>query len=387
MRVQRTARARTVSCPGLAYRCAVTVGEQEVAERSVAGSVGRFASFLSLFPFGAVILPWFASRAISIAVLLVAVDDPSRGSRFSQIGQLWDGAYYLDIARHGYGEVTPAIGFPKWPFFPGLPALIRLLGELGRDDVFVFVVNQLMFLIALAGLYRLARRHASVRGAALSVWALALFPASFVFSMTYPSALFLAASVWAFTFVEDRVDVVAGVLAAGAAIVRPNGIVVAIALVCAVRTWRRALVVAGPALAVVAGWCWYCYDRTGDALVFITTKERWEEITVVGLFDGGAKFTVLPHGLLALAAIAVVVLQRRRLPGAWIALTTLSLLPSLVTGMVGLARYTNECFPPFVAAGQVLERWSARAQYAALALSTCGLVSFAFIVGRYTLVP
>jgi hypothetical protein len=362
----------------------VTVGEQQVTGTAVTGRA-RLGRVGSLFPLRAVVLPWLFSRVVSTSVLLVAMNDPFGGSRFSQLAVKWDGSFYFAIAHDGYGPVD--VTFPRWPFFPGLPGLIRLLGEIGREDLLIFVINQLALLAALAGLYRLARRHASDRAAALSVWALALFPASFVFSMTYPSAIFLATSVWAFTFVEDRLDLLAGVLAAAAAIVRPNGIVVALALVFAVRSWRRAVVVAGPAAVVVAAWCWYCYDRTGDAFVFLTTKARWEEISAIGLVDGHAKLSVLPHGLLALAAIAVVVLQRRRIPGAWIVLTALSLLPSLLTGMVGLARYTNECFPPFVAAGQVLERWPARAQYAAFAVSTCGLVAFAFVVGRYQLVP
>ena len=36
--------------------------------------------------------------------------------------------------------------------------------------------------------------------------------------------------------------------------------------------------------------------------------------------------------------------------------TVLYLLPSLGLGMVGLGRYLNECFPPFVAAGMLLDR-------------------------------
>ena len=345
----------------------------------------RLAGVRSLFPLGAVVLPWLLSRLISVPVLLAAMDAPQLGSRFTQLAIKWDGSYYIEIARNGYGPVD--VVFPRWPFFPGLPALIRVLGELGRDDVLIFAVNQLAFLVALAGLYRLARRHASTRAAGLAVWSLALFPASFVFSMTYPSAIFLATSVWAFLLVEDHLDLVAGLLAAGAAIVRPNGIVVAIALVLAVRTLRRAVLVAGPALIVVGAWCWYCYDRTGDAFVFLTTKARWEEISAVGLFDGHAKLSVVPHGLLALGAVAVVVLQRRRIPGSWILLTALSLLPSLLTGMVGLARYTNECFPPFVAAGQILDRWSRGVQYALLTASACGMAVFAWVVGRYQLVP
>jgi low affinity Fe/Cu permease len=105
------------------------------------------------------------------------------------------------------------------------------------------------------------------------------------------------------------------------------------------------------------------------------------------LIDGKGKWSAVPHLVLALAAIGVVVWQRRRLPVALLVLTALSLLPSLVTGMVGLARYTNECFPPFVAAGQVLERWSNRWQVAALTASTVGLILFATIVARYDLVP
>jgi hypothetical protein len=140
-------------------------------------------------------------------------------------------------------------------------------------------------------------------------------------------------------------------------------------------------------VVAVVLWSWYCYERTGDALVFLTTKERWQEISAVGLVSGDAKWSVLPHLGLALAAIAVVVWQRKRMPPALLVLTALSLLPSLVTGMVGLARYTNECFPPFVAAGQVLERWSTRVQVALLTVSAVGLVLFAFVVARYELVP
>src|SRR5437868_3312918 len=84
--------------------------------------------------------------------------------------------------------------------------------------------------VAVAGVSRLASRRGGPRVAALSVWSLALFPASFVFSMTYPSAIFLAASVWAFVLVEEHHDLAAGLVAVGAALVRPNGLVLAVAL-------------------------------------------------------------------------------------------------------------------------------------------------------------
>src|SRR5205823_8945938 len=105
---------------------------------------------------------------------------------------------------------------------------------------------------------------------------------------------------------------------------------------------------------------------------------RWQEISAAGLVDGHAKWSVLPHAALALAAILAVVLARRRLPAAWLVFVALYLLPSLITGMVGLARYANECFPPFVAAGEILEQWSWRARLLAFGASAFGPVAFAF---------
>jgi hypothetical protein len=360
----------------------VAVDEQPVtaAKTSPAASGLR-----RLFPGRAVVAPWLLSRVISVVVMLVAINDPYRGGKFTQFAQKWDGAYYIGIARTGYGPVN--VPDPRWAFAPGLAAVVRVLRELGDEEVLLFVLNQLVFLIALAGVYRIARRYGSDRAALLAVWSLALFPASFVFSMSYPSAMFLAASVWAFVFVDDGHDLTAGILAAGAAVLRPNGFIIAISLAVAVKSVRRIAIVAVPAVVALGAWCWYCYEQTGDALVFITTKEKWQEITAFGLIDGKGKWSAVPHLVLALAAIGVVIWQRRRLPVAFLVLTALSLLPSLVTGMVGLARYTNECFPPFLAAGQVLERWSTRWQVAALTASTVGLILFATIVARYDLVP
>ena len=123
-----------------------------------------------------------------------------------------DGAWYVEIAKIGYGP-KPAPGTESpWPFFPFLPGLMRVGGWLGPSEAFVGVaVNHLAFLLGLAGLYRIARRHVSPRASELGVWLIALFPASFLFSMIYPSAIFLAASVWAFCFVEERRDLLRGI--------------------------------------------------------------------------------------------------------------------------------------------------------------------------------
>ena len=327
-----------------------------------------------------VVWPWLLSRVIAVAVLLVAVGAP----RWHGLVELFDGQHYLAIARHGYGPVD--VRWPRWPFFPGFPLIVRGIGVLGHDDVLAFLFNQIAMLVGLLGVYRLALRHSSERAAVLSVWLLAFFPSSFVFSMLYPSAVFFAVSVWAFLLVEDDHDLLAGLLAAVAAAVRPNGIVVALALLVAARSLRRAVSLALPTVAVLIAWCVYCYHQTGDALVFYTTKSRWGEVRLWQIFGTGGK-TAMFHLLAALLAVGVVVLQRRRIPRSWLALTILTVVPSLFVGMIGLARLVNESFPPFVAAGQLLERASIRVQQLVIACSAVGMVALAVAVAKTPWLP
>ena len=105
----------------------------------------------------------------------------------------------------------------------------------------------------------------------------------------------------------------------------------------------------------------YCCDRTGDPLVFLTTKARWQEITFVGLFEGNVKWSVLPHvRARASARWPCSCCSASGCPWSWLVFGALYLIPSLQLGMVGVGRYANECFPPFVGVGQILERWPRR---------------------------
>jgi hypothetical protein len=229
---------------------------------------------------------------------------------------------------------------------------------LGPSEALVGVlVNHAAFLIGLAGLYRIARRHFDDRASELAVWAIALFPASIMFSMVYPSAIIFAGTVWAFDFVEDRRDVAAAAAALAAVMVRPNGFLVAVALAFAVG-WklRRVAVVCGPAAIAFGAWCLYNLDRTGDALTFYKAKDGWPEIDVVDFVLRDRKIAI-PHVLLAAVAALAVVVVWRKLPRSWLVLTGLFLVLPFLTGMVGLGRYAGETFPPFVAAGEILRSW------------------------------
>jgi hypothetical protein len=341
----------------------------------------RFEDFRATF------IPTLVSRVLC-AVLLVLV--ASVGKSLSWEGfTRWDGAWYTAIAKLGYWT-DPAINAQRpWPFFPLLPELLRLVDRLGLPmQLTVVLLNNVLFWVALAGVYRIARRHTTAPAARYAVWALALFPASSVFSMLYPSSIFLAASVWAFVWVEERRDLAAGLAVLAAAMVRPNGAVVALAIVVAVwRTPKRLLVVLGPTVIGVGAWMAYCWHRTGDPLIFLTTKKDWAEVSIFDALTGAMKWAALPHAVVALAALGVVIYKRKRLPASWTVLTLLQLLPSLILGMVGLARYANECFPPFVAAGDVLASVSRPWRIAAFGAAVLGLFLFTLATIRYSLVP
>jgi len=325
--------------------------------KAAATDVARAPERLPLLPWREVVLPWLVSRLYSVALIVVMASIGNGGIRGTGFAR-WDGQWYLAIARVGYG-VEPVEGLQtRWPFFPGFPAVIRAIREIGLPDRgTVLVLNHLVFLIALAGVWRIARRYTSPGPARIAVWSLALFPGAFIFSMVYPSAIWLALSVWAFILVDERRDLAAAVLVTAAALVRPNGIVLAIALVLVLRSWRRVALVCAPSVVAVALWCVACYRWTGDAFVFLSAKEEWPEVTIKAFLSAPWRFDyVFPHVFLALAALGALFLRRRSLPFAWTVFTVLYLLPSLGLGMVGLGRYANESFPPFVAAGEVLHR-------------------------------
>lgn len=354
-----------------------------VGRSRVVGALG------ALFPWREVIVPWLVSRVLCAAVIIASTSWPFDDGLQLRGFQIWDGVWYTAIARDGYGALPVGDLQTRWPFFPLLPGVMAGLDRIGLgDQASIVIVNQLALLVAFAGVYRIAQRHASPRAAALSVWLLALFPASFVFTMIYPSAIFLAASVWAFVFIEDRHDLAAAACAAVTAMVRPNGIFIVLALVLALRSWRRIAVVCGPAVLAVAGWCIWLWDRTGDPLIFYNAKSAWPEVSIVDLATEPWRYDYAwPHFLLGVAAAVAVWVQRKRIPSAWQAWTALVLVPPLLVGIVGLGRYANECFPPFVAGGQILERWPRWARRSVFALSVACLCFAAVMVIRYERIP
>lgn len=343
-------------------------------------------------PRSPVVVAFAVSRVVSIVTLVAAYCIRSR--RFTLQGlALFDGGWYHFIAELWYGPQPVGVGRQTtWPFFPLLPGIGHLAMWLHLNSRVVMVlVSNGALLLALFGVRRLVAATAGPTVADNAVWVTALFPASFVFSMVYPDALFLMASVWAFVMLREHRYWSTGALAAVAAMCRPNGIIMVVALAVGLLTqrptsWRRLPMTIAPAVVAVGAWGLWLWHRAGDPFIFWQAKSAWHEVTLVDAVVHHPAHA-LPHIACAVAVVVALVLERHRLPLAWQVFAALWLLPSLILAVVGMGRYSNECFPAMAAIALVLSRFPRRWSTACLAISGGGLVLFSTLVGRFGYVP
>jgi hypothetical protein len=340
------------------------------------------------------------SRAVALAALLIG--GSADQGRLSTIGLTsWDGQWYLNIVRSGYGPPPVARAWTRWPFFPLLPGIVRAFELTGVPPRWGLVgVANGAFAIALAGVWRLAGQRCSRRVAVIAVWTVAAAPFASVLSMGYPSSLFLAASTWAFVLLNERRYLAAGATAAVATMARPNGVVVLIGLAVAL-TWRAAhatdrrtrrrtaqlvALVCGPGLVALAAWCLELWRWTGSPLVFWSAKQGWNELTMVGLTHSWPP-DAIPHLVVAAVAIALILVASDRLEPAWVAFAAAYLLPSFGFGIVGLGRYSGECFPAALACGIALERVRPVVLRAVVGGSAVAMAVFAVAISTHALLP
>ncbi|HMF93000.1 MAG TPA: glycosyltransferase family 39 protein [Vicinamibacterales bacterium] len=303
----------------------------------------------------------------------------------------YDSGWYFGIARNGY-DVGPALagGRSNIAFFPVYPLLMRYVGRLfGRapGDVYLggIVVAWVSFVLAMVGLYYLARLDLPARRAERAVLAAAVFPFAFFFGVAYSESTFLLFTVASFYFFRSGKWIPAGACGAIATATRVNGIFMLPAV--AWLAWQRAgpilrdRLLAAFAVAVVASgfgaYCLFIYRETGHPLMWATALQRW------GYYPGGAPWTapidllralltrpyaflvesrLAPYdtlnGLTAIACFASMPFVWRRLGAAYGLLILANLWLPLSSGQFeGLGRYCAVLFPAFIWLGTLRSRF------------------------------
>jgi hypothetical protein len=284
----------------------------------------------------------------------------------------WDGEWYREIASSGYHAGTRDVSF-----FPLLPLILAAFAELGVPmRVTGLVVANAGFALAVAGLYVLCRSWLPEPDARRVAIYCSIFPMSFVFSMTYPESIAVAASIAAaLTALSGRWGAAAA-FAAAAALARPQAVLVALPLAAIAAAQRRergrAIAAVAAPLAAVAGFWAFLWWNLGDPHAWSQAERAWGRSFHVGApLDALRQVIRAPYSTLADPPFVVVLLlrdvaftaiyaallavaARRAVPTTWIVYGALVLAVPLFGGsFTSMARYGLLAFPAFAGLGVI----------------------------------
>ncbi|MFD0272110.1 glycosyltransferase family 39 protein [Streptomyces sp. NPDC127106] len=265
----------------------------------------------------AVALGVFAAVRAGGALVLCAAAWWAGRSPLRVLGASWDSAWYLGIARHGYGrtQMWPGTGLVQsdHAFFPLYPALVRLAGG---GEWAALLVAWTAAAVAAVGVYRVGELVAGRRTGVLLVALWAVLPHAVVLSLAYTEALLAALAAWSlYALLRGRWLGAAG-LAALAGLTRPTGVAVAaavsVAALHAVLVRRsRAPEVWAAGLLAPAGWLAYVaavgVDR-GDPAGYFAVQRDWGSRFDFGRATLDTLWRVLTGGPVALATTVTAVL-------------------------------------------------------------------------------
>jgi len=398
-------------------------------------------------PLREALLPYVVARVVVLSALGLAhfvVDRthpavPAVAARVHSGLLGWDAGWYETIAREGYGP----LGNQALRFFPAVPLLTHALAwvpGLGDGPALVLLANAAA-LAATAMLYVLARRETGDPAVARrAVWVLSLLPAAFVLVMGYAESVLLVFALGCFLALrpapapawgpgpglgshpdpepdlgtpagsERRPDphphfAIAGALAFAAALTRPIGVLLFLAVAPEViRWWSRlgrseraaglgAIVAPFVGLLAFAAWAKHTvHDWWAPLRVQLQNSHHGGlSDPVVTLFHD-AKGVLHHHVGTALhvpwvlLALAMLVVCWRRLPAPY-TLFAAAVLAVAVSGsnLDSFERYALSAFPLSLAAALLLAE--AQVERLVLTLLAAGLAGYALLAFLNISVP
>jgi len=330
-----------------------------------------------------------ASRLFSIIVILLA---NRLGGGNHHPFAVWDGQWYLRIARDGYHAQalgvhrTTGVEWHDFAFFPAWPGVIRLgstlLGPIGLHQRSVaFLLANGLFVVAAILIWRVLADRFGGRTATAGTALLAFAPPAYVFSLAYSESLFVLLA--ALSFAVSR-SLWRGPIGFAASLTRIAGLaIVASATVMAFRTHgprrRGALAASVGGLLGFAAWWAFIAVLTGSPTGFMSGSPEW--VPNPGLGQLPRVFlepSIQQTGWLAymvVVAISALLLVRRELELGLFVLATLAMCLLPGSAMHSMPRYLLAAFPLFAGIGDRLT--SRKALVAVLVAFALGQALFA----------
>jgi hypothetical protein len=338
-------------------------------------------------PLREALLPFVVARVIVLGTLALAhfvVDrtHPTGAAVAARVhaGLLgWDAGWYESIARVGYA----ALGQQSLRFFPSVPLLTHAVAWLpGLDDgAALLIIANVAALVATALLFVLARRESAgdVALARRSLWFLSLGPAAFVLVMGYAESTLLCLTIGCFLALRPAGGsirphfVAAAVLGFAAALTRPIGVLVALAVAAElVRWWPRlgrrgrlaGLGAAAAPLVGVAAFLVWAHHVVGDLWAPLRVQLEsahhggWSDpfVTVVDDARGILHHHVgtALHVPWVLVAAVLLVVCWRTLPASYTLFSAAVLAVAVAgTNLDSFERYALSAFPVTLAAARL----------------------------------
>jgi hypothetical protein len=298
----------------------------------------------------------------------------------------WDGDWYWQIARHGYGAV-PHEGLR---FFPLYPMLARALAWPIGDHVAValIVITNLAAFAALVLVRRVVLEETGDEALARrSMWLMAVFPAAGALVFAYAEALMLAVSLVAFLAIRRQKWWIVAICGLVCGLTRPAGafLVVPFALEALSTRQRsssllaRLAAVASPGVGV-ALYLFWVGGQYGDWLAPIKIQRQLRagfQDPITRLYDGVRHLSQsrldAPNLAFAVVFIALVVVAARTQRASWSVYALVTLIVALSAHNIdSIGRYGLVAFPFVVAIARLGD--DERLAWAAIALSAAALV-------------
>lgn len=262
----------------------------------------------------------------------------------------WDSTFYITLARDGY-QATESGDVAFFPLYPLTVAAVAKVTMLPHWAAALMVANACdlagWLLLAQLARVRLGDGQASL----LAMAAFAMFPTrNFGFS-AYSEGLFLCTSVGAFLAYERGQTKRAACIAAFCSAVRPQGILVGLALVgdaARQRRWRDAVLLVASCAGLVA-YMAYLGERFGRPLYFMELQGKWHRQLANPLQAFMDWSSPLASVALWLATMTALRMLRHGAPVRDKLYVCASLLLPLSSGStLSMARFVGVVFPLFV---------------------------------------
>lgn len=369
--------------------------------------------------FGRAALPYVLARvivlgALGLAHFIVDRTHPGNAAVAARVhtGLLgWDAGFYETIARVGYAP----LGKESLRFFPAVPLLTHAVAWLPgvSDGTALLVVSNVAALVATALLYVLVRRECGDEEVARrALWFLSLAPAAFVLVMGYAESTLLCLSIACFLCLRPVGSsarrprfLLAAACGFAAALTRPVGVLVALAVaVELVRWWTRLgrgqrlaglLATLAPLAGVLAFGAW-AEHVVGD--LWAPLRVQLESTHHGGLSDPAVTLVHDARGILhhhvgtalhvpwVLVALVLLVVCWRRLPASYTVFAAGTLAVAVAgSNLDSFERYALSAFPLTMAAALLCR--GSRTERAVLVLLSASLAGYALLAFLNISVP